>query len=700
MTSLTTRGFELHPWQLAAVDAWTNAPSPCAGTLEVFTGGGKTLIALACAAHAAANEPGLRLAVVVPTEALAHQWRASILEHTSLQAHEVGLAGAGAKDTFDRHRALILVLNTAAKKLPELAQRAQPLMLIVDECHRAGAPTFSRVLTTPAAYRLGLSATPEREELDEDGEPLAFDEQLVGRKLGPVVYRFSLRDARAHGWLPDYDLHHHGLTLHPDEKTEYDVASRRVDELADELKALGIDRGRAQQLQGRRDEVGKAAQAYVAATSRRKDLLYRTVERNRVAAHLVRRALEDNPARRILLFHERVAEATRLYETVRATPLEPATDAGEALTLFSEAAPTAVIQARLEHSRLSAAERTKALDDFRTGAASVLVSVKSLIEGIDVPDADVGISVASSASVRQRVQSLGRVLRRQFDTTAPTKHAEMHLLYVADTVDELIYRKEDWSDLTGEGLNHYWKWSLDPAASPEPQDGPPASPRPTEEQEWLRLGEGPPTEPVRWLGDFIGQEYSVDTLGTVTNHWGRIIRNPQDVGQQVESVRRRPGGRFKVTPSHSLVLVMSDDRDEGRLYATGALGEAFEALDEPEPTDSTDVDVTTLAPGDPYPGPINADGGTVQLRKKRGGVIEREAPDGSIEFAQVEGTGRTDLEANASRLLDAWKHALDRGVTVQINNLGHAWFTAGGQRRYLAEVQGGFAWPTAQEETR
>ena len=68
-----------------------------------------------------------------------------------------------------------------------------------------------------------------------------------------------------------------------------------------------------------------------------------------------------------------------------------------------------------------------------------------------MPAADTGISVASTASVRQRVQSLGRVFvgpRRG----GIAKRAEMHLLYVDETVDDLIYGKTDWSDLTGRGI--------------------------------------------------------------------------------------------------------------------------------------------------------------------------------------------------------------------------------------------------------
>ena len=394
MTPFTTRSFELVDWQRDAVRAWTSgASAPYTGTLEIFTGGGKSLVALACAEEAARIEPDVRIAVVVPTEALARQWVEVFRRYSNVDASEIGLLGAGGSDSLATHRVLVCVLNTAAKKLPEQAVRAQPLMLVVDECHRAGAPTFAKVLATPAQFRLGLSATPDRDEIDDDGEPLEFDEQLVGRSLGGVVYRFGLRDARSIGWLPDYTVHHHGLTLLPAERQEYEQLSRRIDEAADDLRDLGGESTRARQLQARDDDVGRAARAYVALTSNRKDLLYRAAERGRVAARIVGSALEVGE-RRVLLFHERVADAVALWETL---------------------SDTLPMEVRLEHSKLSDAVRAKALADFRSGEAPILVSVKSLIEGIDVPDADVGVSVAASSSVRQRIQSLGRVLRRRFD---------------------------------------------------------------------------------------------------------------------------------------------------------------------------------------------------------------------------------------------------------------------------------------------
>ncbi|WP_121257779.1 DEAD/DEAH box helicase [Nocardioides ferulae] len=675
--TLATRGFELVGWQRRAVEAWGQGDgvAPCRGTIEVVTGGGKTLIALTCMARVAAVEPAARFAIVVPTQALARQWREVLVDRTSLQRSEIGLLGAGQKEGLFGHRVLIAVLNSAAKSLPELAREVKPLMLIVDECHRAGAPVFSKVLDTPASFRLGLSATPDREEVDEHGEPIAFDEQVVGRKLGKVVFRFGLKEARAEGWLPEYTLHHHAVALTPEEQARYDKLSREVDDAADELQGLGGDQNRARILSRRTDELGSAAKRWVTITGRRKDLLYRASERERVTARLVSDLFAGRATHpRAILFHERVAEAAELRDGLaRALP---------------------GIRVALEHSKLSESSRRRALADFASGEAPVLVSVKSLIEGIDVPAADTGISVASTASVRQRVQALGRVLRRSVDHEGVAKRSEMHLIYVGDTVDDLIYAKTDWSDLTGADANRYYAWELG-STTPKELPDPPRTPLPTESQAWQLLGEHL-DGPVEWPGAFIGQEYSVSTEGVVHNAFRRLIANPQGVGEMVASVREKPGGRFRVTPEHRLVLVWQTGKDaRGKPWLVGQLEEPFEVAAEVTADEAPRGEDLELRPGAAYLGPSDRDGGTFRLSQKGGGQIERTVKGGK-EFALMTG-GSTKTEA-AQRVVEEWKRLGLPTSRFYVNSRGHAWYESGGERRFLADVGPGFDWPTDEGE--
>ena len=56
-------------------------------------------------------------------------------------------------------------------------------------------------------------------------------------------------------------------------------------------------------------------------------------------------------------------------------------------------------------------EREDALNGFREGRYRVLVTSKVLDEGVDVPDAELGIIVSGSGSKREFIQRLGRLLR-------------------------------------------------------------------------------------------------------------------------------------------------------------------------------------------------------------------------------------------------------------------------------------------------
>ena len=56
-------------------------------------------------------------------------------------------------------------------------------------------------------------------------------------------------------------------------------------------------------------------------------------------------------------------------------------------------------------------EREAVLERFRDGKLRALVSAQVLNEGIDVPDADVGIVVAGRLGKREHVQRVGRLLR-------------------------------------------------------------------------------------------------------------------------------------------------------------------------------------------------------------------------------------------------------------------------------------------------
>jgi superfamily II DNA or RNA helicase len=562
-------GIELRDWQIECRDKWFKSGKK--GIVKVVTGAGKTVMALGVIERLQnIDAPDLRVAIVVPTVVLQDQWHDLLIQSGNLPDSWIGRLGGGYQDSFENDvRVLVCVLNSAALKLPKMADSLKyPLLLIVDECHRAGSKQMSEIFKSRRTFNLGLSATPERDAQgnDDDEEQMSpdpdaddtenFNDSLIGTELGPIIHELGYREALEAGILAKFEICHFGLPLEPAERARYEKISRDITELRRTLQgspsARGINGGAlvgwARRIATRGGGLAEQAASYVSLTGQRKRLVYRSNARTKAVIRLVRKAIEASDNARILLFHESVEEVMRLFAVLRKEG----------------------VSAVAEHSQLSDSLRAGSLHLFRTGAAQVLVSARSLIEGFDVPAADVGIVVASSSSVRQRIQTLGRILRKK---TGEERAAALHVLYMAQTTDESIYEKQDWAEITGADRNRYFSW--DPSvddSEPLEQIGPPRTPKPKEEDidfSSLALGDAYP-------GAYEGEEYSADSQGNIRDVAGRLCSNPQGMPALLEKLRGSLG-RFRVTPRKRAVLISGG---EGKLIFGGILTEPFSA--EPE----------------------------------------------------------------------------------------------------------------------
>jgi len=154
------------------------------GVLAAPTGSGKTVIALALVK--ARRQPAL---VVVHTRELLHQWVEQIETFLGLPSQEVGVIGGG-KRTLGRNITVALV-----QSLYKCARQVAPHIghLVVDECHRAPARTFTEAVTAfDCKYMLGLSATPWR----RDGLS-----KLIYWYLGSKVHEIDRQELTAAGHL-------------------------------------------------------------------------------------------------------------------------------------------------------------------------------------------------------------------------------------------------------------------------------------------------------------------------------------------------------------------------------------------------------------------------------------------------------------------------------------------------------------------
>jgi superfamily II DNA or RNA helicase len=583
-----TKGITLHDWQERCVDAWF--ANERKGIIKVVTGAGKTILALGIAERLQRTGiPDLRVAIVVPTIVLLDQWHDEILARGNLPPGAIGRVGGGYGDTFDAGtRILICVLNSASTRLADEVARAGvggSLLLIVDECHRAGSAEMKRVFRTERACSLGLSATPERDDeagMDGDGDAVksddavapAFEETVLGRELGPVIFEMNYAEAIARGVLPPFKIIHYGLSLRPDEEQRYGRMSREISDLRSSLERHGRRGLELIRWCRSRGAAGNAqASRLLGLTAERKRLLYGMSERGAAVSKILSDSIAQNPECKAILFHESISEVMAIFHALRR--------AGHRVVA--------------EHSEFPDAMRAESLRLFRSGTARIIVSARSLIEGFNVPSADLGIVVAASASVRQRVQTLGRLLRKGGSAAGgQEKQAVLYVLYAHDTVDELIYEKTDWAQFVGADRNDYFVWRTIADTDPLPQTGPPRSPQAEEEAvdpATLKPGDIYPANPDQ------GKLYTVDSQWTVRTEGGDLVK-PSAQLKAILSSSKKALGKFRVTPKNLLVLKLEKGEAGWHGLYLGRLDAPLEA------SDVSEADTALrpgYSPGDPYP---------------------------------------------------------------------------------------------------
>ena len=343
---------------------------------SVVTGGGKTVFAQMCMIAFKETYPDGKYLIVVPTTALLDQWYVSLREDLHVPPEDIACFSGDEKPSKSRAVNLI-VLNTARSVAPRIASQG-PTFLIVDECHRAGSPVNALALGGEHNATLGLSATPQREY--DDGF-----QTRVAAVLGPIIYEYDYTEAYEDKVIAPFDLTNVRIKLLADEQAEYDKLTKR----------LAIESRKAASHPEMNERIVRLLQlrATVSATA---------TMRIPVAAKIA----ESNLGKRTILFHERVDAANKL------------------LHILSERKRSATIY----HSGIGPSVRRDNLRLYRQGVFDILICCRALDEGVNVPETSVAIVASSTASVRQRIQRLGRVLR-----PAPGKKtATIYTLYATD----------------------------------------------------------------------------------------------------------------------------------------------------------------------------------------------------------------------------------------------------------------------------
>jgi len=366
-----------HVYQREALQAWRQAARR--GLVVLPTGAGKTYVA-----ELAIQDTGRSTLVVSPTIDLMNQWYDGL---SGAFAQDIGLLGGG---YHELQPLTVTTYDSAYLHLDQLGDRFA--LLIFDECHHLPSPSYAQSAEWAIApYRLGLTATPER----QDG-----GHQLLETLIGPLVFRREI-DELAGEFLADYEVVHLEVELDEPSHQRYVEARETYRSFlyTEGISMGGPDGFRHFLIQASRSQEGRQA---LKAFRLSRELALAAPAKLEILERLMLRHRQD----RMLIFaHENkmVYEISRQY----------------------------LVPCITHHTPLK--ERKEILQKLREGTYRVVATSRVLNEGVNLPSVSVGVILSGTSSVREHVQRLGRLLRRQ-----PGKEAVLYEVVTRHTLEERV----------------------------------------------------------------------------------------------------------------------------------------------------------------------------------------------------------------------------------------------------------------------
>lgn len=375
----------LRDYQYEAINAWSS--NSYQGIIALPTGSGKTIIGIA--AITTLNE---RTLIVTYTKDQLTQWKDSLLRFTNIQQPLIGMYYSEEKKIAP---ITLTTYQTAFKYISELMQHFT--FLLIDEVHHLPADKFKYIaLNSPAQHRMGLSATPYR----EDGKHLT-----LFPLMGGVVYYKAPAELAEKGFLAPYEIITVHVKLTSEEKKKYLELIRNYRSLVGSSRFEDV-------LKAAKNGNPTALEALKIHTS-----IKLLVQKSKSKVEKVKEIVESElrKGNKIIVFAHYVDLAEDIANSVGGLLLTGDVDKGR---------------------------RDLILSRFKQMRSGVLVVTTVGDEGLDIPDASVGILVAGTGSRRQFIQRLGRLLRPK-----EGKKAILYEVVVKGTSEELQSKRRKTIEL-------------------------------------------------------------------------------------------------------------------------------------------------------------------------------------------------------------------------------------------------------------
>lgn len=414
-------------YQVEAYKSWVENGHK--GIFAMATGTGKTITSLNCALNEYKITGVYQLLILVPTIALVDQWKdevksfgfGNIIEVSSTNPewrrrltqlkNNIKFTGSVVNfvivSTYDSYKDT--VFQQIVNQLPE------DLIVIADEAHNIGSKSVRKAFKAlKAQKRIALSATPSR---IYDSEGTAEIESFFNDTY-PYIVNFSMAKAMEKGRLMNYNYYPILVVLDDEEMEEYANITRQIMWLYDSAGNCK-DKSKAERL-----------------LQERKRILHKANNKIGALKKIVHQIGEERLKYCFVYVPEGISENDNSVSISDDSPKI----IDQMLKAIKDVYPSARCNTYIGEK--SKKERRDILEGFREGRIDVLLAMKCLDEGVDVPRTQYGIFASSTGNPRQYIQRRGRLLR---------KHDEKEHAYIYDMIvvpNSVIYNvKADYHEI-------------------------------------------------------------------------------------------------------------------------------------------------------------------------------------------------------------------------------------------------------------
>lgn len=352
------------------------------GILEMATGTGKTITSLNISKEYFEKNKKIFLIVLVPYTHLVAQWEENII---SFGYSKIIKSFGNKKDWIVKLSNSVRDFNSGLQKVVcviatytsaakddfilRISKIKDNLLLISDECHNIGSSNNKKIMIDSIEHRVGLSATPNR-WFDENGTKSLFN------YFKGSVFEYSLEEAIKNDFLTKYEYTPVVVYMNSDEYEEYRDLTQKINKL------FLIEK-----------EISKGS------------ILERLI--------LKRGTIISKVGNKFKIFEDMIRKQKESGEINHTLVYCAKGDNKKVTKIISE------LGIKVHHIvyEVDIEKRKEIIERFEREEIEVIVAIKCLDEGVDIPSTKTAYFLSSTSNPREFVQRRGRILRKAKDKT-------------------------------------------------------------------------------------------------------------------------------------------------------------------------------------------------------------------------------------------------------------------------------------------